>query len=280
MRELYSRLYEIFADCFPFIPMSEEIFREKISVPENRLLIRYFQKDPAAFSVINENTVVLICVHPDRQNCGTGSSLLKESEDLIRSKGYDSAVLGRGRTGIFFGAVIDTFSHRFFEKRGYTAVNGCLGMLLDPEDERSMLQYHKHSFSPEIKYMFCPEHMKTELREAVLSVEPKWVSKYSDLSRAFIAAVGNEVAAFMLINDDSHTLVTSDDSRTGQPEYLGTVPKFRNRHIGTVMLLKGIDIMRKAGCTEIYIDYTAEDTWYSRIGFEDFIWFWMGEKKF
>jgi len=279
MRELYSRLYEIFAECFPFIPMSERIFHEKISVPENKLLIRYFQNDPAAFSVINENTVVLICVHPDHQNKGTGSSLLKESEDLIRSKGYSTSVLGREKPDFFFGAVMDTFSHRFFEKRGYTALNGCLGMYLDLYGPQDTEAQQKYSCSPDIKFMFCPENMYSKLREAVASVEPKWLPKYSDCSRAFIAADGDEIAAFMLINDDSDTLATSEESRTGQPEYLGTVPKYRNRHIGTNMLLKGIDIMKKAGCTEVYIDYTSEDTWYSRIGFEDFIWFWMGEKN-
>jgi len=279
MITLYSRLYEIFAECFPFIPMSERIFREKISVPENKLLIRYFQNDPAAFSVINENTVVLICVHPDHQNCGTGSSLLRESEEFIRSKGYGSSVLGRGKTGIFFGAVMDTFSHRFFEKRGYTALNGCLGMYLDLENDQTADYEQKYICSPGIKFMFCQKEMHSKLIEAVASVEPKWTAKYSDCSRAFIALEGDEIASFMLINDDSHTLATSEDSRTGQPEYLGTVPKFRNRHIGTNMLLKGIDIMRRSGCTEVYIDYTSEDTWYSRIGFEDYIWFWMGEKK-
>lgn len=279
MTESGRELYRIFAECFPFISMSEEIFFRKISYSDNKLFIRYSEGIPYAFSVVNENTIVLICVHPDHQNHGTGSSLLRESEDYIISCGYHEAVLGRGKNRFFFGAVIDTFSHRFFEHRGYFAVNGCLSMFMDLSDFNYDELSRRYPCSSEIQIFFCPDKMKQQLIKSVAEVEPRWVSKYSDHTKVLVAADGDEVAAFVLLNDNAETPATAEGFRTGMPEYIGVTEKYRRKHIGTALMLKAAEFFRSAGCNDVYIEYTSEDTWYSRIGFEDYLWYWMGKKS-
>ncbi|WP_044974778.1 GNAT family N-acetyltransferase [Ruminococcus sp. HUN007] len=107
-----SQFFSLFSECFPMLGTAGRVMEEKLEGTD--LLVRKSGSEITGFAAVDGNTVLLVCVHPEHQGKGIGSSLLEEAEEIIRSRGYDRAVLGRSERDIFWGAVIDTMSHRFF----------------------------------------------------------------------------------------------------------------------------------------------------------------------
>lgn len=272
-------LFEIFTDCFPYIPVTENIFIRRIFDGTNRIFVEYASSVPVAFSVLNGNTVVLICVHPDFQERGIGTSLLRKCEKYISSRGYKKVVLGRSSNSLFFGAVIDNFSHRFFEKQGYTALNGCLNMVMDLSDYSYENIKEKYKCPADVSFTFYCNSDNKELITAVNDVEPKWSEKFRNTDSVIVAVRDDHIAGFLKLNTDAETLVTGDDCKVGMIEYVGVLPEYRNSGVGTNMVAYGVKLLKEALCTDAFIEYTSLDKWYSRIGFEEFIWFWMGSKN-
>lgn len=271
---------ELFQTCFPMISMSEKIISEKLK--DTDLFFRYDNDELMGFSAVLDNSLLVLCVKPEFQGKGTGTALLAESEEFIRKQGYDRIILGRSSRDFFWGAVIDTMSHRFFEKRGYTAQNGCLSMYLLCE-EFSYEEYTRRYGIPEqTEYRIFRESIPDDVAEAVRKVEPKWISHYENARRKTVitAEVSGKTAGFVIADTDARTIVTDDDCRTGLLGYVGVVPEERNRGVGLGMVAFASGYMKSEGCTEIFVNYTSLDGWYSRLGFEDYIWYWMGEKHF
>lgn len=270
---------DIFFECFPWLLCSESILTEKLK--NSRVLIKYENNKPSGFSAFSENSLLILCVRPDYQKKGTGTQLLKETENCIKEQGYDRVILGRSHRDIFWGAVMDTLSHSFFEKRGYSASNGCMSMLLSCEDFfcREIVSRIKQSEST--VYLIHKGSLPADTAAAVLSVEPKWLKYYENPEgRTYITAqVHGRTAGFMTVDTDAKTIATEDGCRTGMPGYIGVIPSERNRGIGLGMVAFALEYMKSEGCTEIFINYTSLDTWYSKIGFEEYLWYWMGEKN-
>ncbi len=281
MNNLKSSLFKIFTDCFPYIPMAGNIFSKRIFEGTNKIFVEYASSVPVGFSVLHGNTVVLICVDPDFQNKGIGKKLLKKSEEYISSHGFSNVNLGRCSNGLFFGAVIDSFSHRFFEKQGYVAFNGCLDMVMDLESYSYKNIINKYKCTTDISFEFYRQNDCKELIDAVSAVEPRWVDKFTNTENdsIIVASYNNSIAGFLKLDFDADTIITGDDSKVGMIEYVGVVPEYRNIGIGTNMVAYGAQQLKNALCTDAFIEYTSLDTWYSRIGFEEFIWFWMGSKE-
>ena len=279
MYNLKLSLYKIFTDCFPYIPITEKLFVKRIFEGTNRIFVEYASSVPVAFSVLNGNTVVLICVHPDFQKKGIGKLLLKKSEKYISSQGYRKINLGRCSNGLFFGAVMDNFSHRFFAKEGYTAFNGCLNMVMDLSEYSYQKIRDRYIFPPDVSFTYYNKENKNELITAVNTVEPKWCDRFINAQSVVVAVKDNCIVGFLRLNTDAQTLISDDNNKVGMIEYVGVLPEYRKTGIGTNIVAYGVQLLKNASCTDAFIEYTSLDTWYSRIGFEEFIWFWMGFKN-
>jgi hypothetical protein len=124
--------YDIFSQCFSFIPVQASVFCTKLD--RSTFFFAYENGKPIGFAAVRDNIIELICILPAYQKKGHGTALLAQCESFIKQSGFGSAVLGRNETDLFRGAVINNLSHRFFEKSGYVAYNGCLDMVLYTED--------------------------------------------------------------------------------------------------------------------------------------------------
>lgn len=269
----------LFTECFPMISVSESVISEKIS--DTDMFFRYEEGKLIGLSVAEGNSLLLLCVHPEYQGRGYGSSLLEETEKFIMQRGFDRVVLGRSSRDLFWGAVINSMSHRFFEKQGYTAYNGCLSMYLYTEDFSYDSLKKKYPVPGGISFVVSEDNLPPDIFDAVEKTEPRWVDFYRNYAgHTVITAHRNGVTAgFMMLDTDARTIITEDGYRTGLIGYLGIVPEERKRGTGISMLNFGIEYMKKAGCTEIFINYTSENQWYAKSGFEEYLWYWMGEKQ-
>ncbi len=268
---------ELFTVCFPMMTVSENVIMRKLE--GTKLFPRYAGNRLYAFASVSENSLLVICVHPDFRSRGTGSSLLREAEDYIAGNGYSSVLLGRSSRELFYGAVIDTMSHRFFESRGYSAANGCLSMYLTAEDFSYSDFLTDHPVTDGVVYRVSGDC--GEIRSMVAAVEPNWL-RYCDSykDRVIITAeLSGRKIGFVLADDNAETIITEDGFRTGLLGYAGVLPEYRRKGTGLGMIAFAADYLIRQGCTDVFINYTSLDEWYSGAGFEEYLWYWMGEKK-
>lgn len=269
----------IFFECFPFIPVAVSVLKEKLN---GSIFFFVYEKDTVTgFAAVEKNIIKIICVCPDFQKKGYGTSLLKECEDFIKKSGYDKVILGRNETDIFRGAVMNNMSHRFFEKHGYYAYNGCLDMMLCMEDFSYNSITEKYPCSPDVNFKICENGYTAELIAAVNEVEPKWVRNYiSDRKSSIaIAVADNNIVGFVAVDFNARTIVTYEGAKTGLIGYVGVLPSMRGKHIGINLVAFATEQLRQRGCTEAFIEYTSLESWYSRAGYEEYLWFWLGEKN-
>ncbi len=273
-----SELYNIFTSCFPYIPVAERLFLKKISSDKYRFFIRYNNNNPVAFAAVSGNSIALLCVVPEMQKMGHGTALLNECEKFIINEKCRTVILGRGSSDFFFGAVINNFSHNFFEKKGYRAYNGCLNMVLNLDEFSYSYIGTKYKNPENVVYEIYNDRDYIQLITAVSSVEPKWIAHYTKASDILVAKKEGRIVGFTIYDCDAETLVTAENEKTGALEYVGVIPGERKKGIGINMVAFATQILKNSSCNKAFIYYTCLDKWYSKLGYQDFLWFWMGEK--
>ena len=132
MEEL-KMMYECFRKAFIEYDLRYECFCHKLSWGKNTYLTRFVDNKLVAFSVVRKDSISILCVDPDFQNQGYGSSLLKESEELIEKEGFNKVNLGGG---FFLACPLrgKGIKDNFFSKRGYRGTSTCYEMKMDLKD--------------------------------------------------------------------------------------------------------------------------------------------------
>lgn len=116
-------LYDVFQKAFVDTSVSYEEFISRLDLNDSTVL-KYFEPETGeliGFSVVRENCISLLCVLPEHQNKGIGTTLLKQSENLIAANGYNEIFLGyKGETtSLFKGVPLSKENYLFFSKHQY-----------------------------------------------------------------------------------------------------------------------------------------------------------------
>ena len=107
-----------------------------------------------------------------------------------------------------------------------------------------------------------------ELKKAVALVDEDWVQYFDEESPVFCAYLGNRIASFCLVEEDSGCMLAVPGSRVGSIGCVGTVPEFRCRGIGLRMVDLATVHLKKEGFDKVYIHYTHVDHLYAKLGYE------------
>ena len=155
----------------------------------------------------------------------------------------------------------------FFEKEYIRAMDEetvCDEMILrldefDPEGYRkdfdSSVSFGLYRGSPE------------ELHASVGKVVPAWLHLYDGRSRVYCGFIGGKIASFCMIEDMGKHILDGQAVKIGGPGCVGTVPEFRNRGIGLVMVRDVTQILKEEGYDFSYIHYTGVAPWYRKLGY-------------
>jgi len=106
------------------------------------------------------------------------------------------------------------------------------------------------------------------LKEAVGQVEEGWVQSYNGKHRAYCGYIGGRIASFCLIEDMGVHTIGGRTMKIGGPGCVGTLPEYRCRGIGLVMVRNVTRILQEEGYDYGYIHYTGSPAWYARLGYE------------
>lgn len=238
-------------------------------------------------SVINENTIYLLCVDKSSQNKGIGTKLLLESEAYIKSKGFANVILGAGKDYIMPGVPKNDGAHGFFMKFGYThswGDNGCIDMH-QALNGFTWNDYVIGDMIKEIRYRWADENDYENTLKCVLDAEESFASYYQDeviykhnsTTPVLIAEKNNEVFGAVMVNFEDGL-----SDKSGTLDCLVTAQEHRGKGIATTLTTLGTKHLKDIGMQNVYLCYTYTDiaSMYRRIGYEVCMEYFMGEKLF
>lgn len=127
-------------------------------------------------------------------------------------------------------------------------------------------EVYRKSFDSSVSFGFFEGGLK-ELHAEVEKVIPSWVPLYDGKSRVYCGFVDGRIASFCMIEDMGKHILDGQAVKIGGPGCVGTVPEFRNRGIGLVMVRDVTQILKEEGYDFSYIHYTGVAPWYRKLGY-------------
>ena len=106
-----------------------------------------------------------------------------------------------------------------------------------------------------------------ELHAAVEKVVAEWLDFYHEKSRVYCGFVNGKIASFCIIEDMGEHLLDGNRIRIAGPGCVGTVPEYRNKGIGLMMVRDVTQILKEERYDLSYIHYTGVAPWYHRLGY-------------
>lgn len=272
-----QNIYEIFHLSFPQLAISKEQFERKIHLSSCQCLTAEEDGKLVGFSLIQGNTVMLLCVLSEFRGKGIGSKLLSQSEDAIKQAGFQRAVLGLGEHTYLFQGVpmfCEETVH-FFEKRGYKADEISVDMSM-PLGTFSKDKCSIRSCAGDVSFRYVTPEEHEQLLSAVKQAEPDWTHYFEHTSCPVLVAVENgEILGFCIVDPDGAPLFAD----TGEIGCVGVIPSARKRGIGLQMVAAATEELQRKGCKNGFLGFTYLEHWYAKLGYRACIRYWMGEKE-
>ncbi len=108
-----EEIFEIYKRNLPFITREKEVVLQILGNKHNIILEKRNKSNKlTGISVINGNTLLLLCVDAGYRNQGIGTGLLEKSEQIVKDNGYKKIVAGNGYDYIMPGVPT---SRRYFD---------------------------------------------------------------------------------------------------------------------------------------------------------------------
>ncbi len=156
----------------------------------------------------------------------------------------------------------------FFEKKYIQSLpEDCIYEEMILQLEKFESHKYERAFDTSITFGFF-EGERTELLEAVGKVDSDWQEYFSGESRAFCGYFNGKVVSFCLVDNMGTYKINGQILKIGGPGCVGTLPEYRNRGIGLMMVKKATQILMEEGYDYSYIHYTHVAKWYAKLGYE------------
>ncbi len=299
--QLGQEILTVFKRNFPFIVKDDNSILEMASDKDSVLLEKRNEEgELIGVSLVNRNTILMLCVNKEYRKLGIGSWLLEESEKRIQEAGYDEVKAGVGNGYLMPGVptskryvdaeneclhnALDESASDFFEKRGYIHTDD--GNIFDM---RFFLKdFCREEFSvgdtiEGIVYRFATMEDREKVWECTddaLQEFTQWyqeASLYSSdiLPKVMIATDGKEVLGALLVE------IADEKIKLGTIGCTSVRKSGRGRHIATNMVILATKYLRDMGMEEAYLSYTYSglERLYGAAGYKICVYFMMAKKS-
>lgn len=275
-------MLRIYNQSMPRLLTDMEFFTDRLGLSrESGVLLANVNDALGGFAVVEEDALLMLCVKPEFRGKGVGSRLLKEAEELIRSKGFTRAVLGHSAKRYLCQGVPCIFGSeavRFFEKRGYAA-----------DWTSTDLSVWLPNFSVEELYIPpLPKSVNLRAAEpadrpailyAVEQVKPAWTRFFENSKDPVcVAEEAGEIIGFVSL-EGKIPFARNFAADVGGIGCLGVIPSCRCRGVGRRLAAFATDEIKRMGFGVCYAGYTYLEDWYLSVGYDVVGRFWMGEKE-
>lgn len=301
---MIEELIKIFRKNFPFIVRDENTVK---SILENKDNIIFEKRDNrnnlVGVSVVNQNTILLLCVNKEYRNQGIGTSLLKESEDYIKKQGYKEVNIGVGYDYLMPGVPtnkmvyeealekdniykdIDDTAYNFFKHKGYFHSwedANCFDMRLDLEN----FKQDNYEIGESINGITYTWAKLSDLEQIIKCTNDACedFSQYYKNEKLYNKGNSQTVLIAKDGEDVVGTLIVSNET---EAKGLGSVgctavkQSHRGKHIGVNLVILGTKYLKDIGLKQAYLGYTYTglDKMYGYAGYKICIYYFMAKKQ-
>ncbi len=112
------------------------------------------------------------------------------------------------------------------------------------------------------------EGNRAELLKVVEQVDSDWAEFFGGEDRVFCGYHNGKVVSFCHVNNIGTYEVNGQKLKIGGPGCVGTLPEYRDKGIGLIMVKKATQILKDEGYDYSYIHYTYVAQWYAKLGYE------------
>ena len=296
-----NKYCDIFRRNFPYVSRENKTIKE-ILENKNNIVIekRNEQGELIGISIINKNTILMLCVDEQYRNKGLGTILLNESEKIIKENGYDEIKVGVGFDYLAPGiptskkyyaseneklySGLNTKSSDFFEKRGYIhSWNcNCFDMFL-PLKEFDKTDYSIGSVIDGILYRWATIEDLDNIVKCVDDAEENF-TKYYKNEKLYDETNNQRVLVALRDNEVVGTLIVSVETEAKDLGCVGcTTVKHscRGKHIGVNIVIVGTNYLKDIGLTNANLSYTytGMDHMYGYSGYKISCYYMIARKK-
>ncbi len=296
-----NEFFEIYKRNFPFIVRADNTVAYILENKSNKFITkRNEQNRLIGLSVINNDTIILLCVDREYRNKGIGTELLKMSEETIFGEGYNEVTVGAGFDYIMPGVPIPKGYFKsenesiysnvsegagcFFTKRGYSHSWGCdcFDMRL-PLTDFTKEKYTIGDTIDDINYRWAKLSDLDEICRCTddacmdFTTYYKYENLYNENSsqRVLIAVKNNEVAGALIVS------VEADGAGLGSVGCTAVKRSFQGKHIAVNLVTLGTKYLKDSGMREAFLGYTYTglDHLYGYAGYKICIYYMMAKKE-
>ena len=296
-----NKYYDIFRRNFPYVSREDKTINEILENKDNIVIEKRNEQDELiGVSIINKNTILMLCVEEKYRNKGIGMILLNESEKIIKENGYDEIKVGVGFDYLAPGiptskkyyaseneklySGLNTKSSDFFEKRGYIHSWGCncFDMFLTLK-EFDKTDYSIGSVIDGILYRWATIEDLDNIVKCVDDAEENF-TKYYKNEKLYDETNNQRVLVALRDNEVVGTLIVSVETEAKDLGCVGcTTVKHscRGKHIGVNIVIVGTNYLKDIGLTNANLSYTytGMDHMYGYSGYKISCYYMMARKK-
>lgn len=302
--ELTQEIYNLFKENLPFVIRAEETAKNIINNSKNIVFEKRENNKLIACAIVNENTIILLCVDQSYKNRGIGSDLLKQCEKLIFDNGFDSVVLGAGFDYLVPGvptskkftasvnenlnSQLNSYASDFFEKRGYVHSWGqcnCFDMCMplsktievDSQigDEINGVLYRWAVLSDLNAITECVDDA-CQYGDESFSEYYRNETLYNEdsLQRVLVACKQEVIVGAVIVS------IGVEKKDVGSVGCTSVCTSQTHKGIGTTLILLGTKFLQSLGLKNAFLGYTYSglDFMYGKSGYEICTYYFMGRK--
>ena len=300
-----NKYYDIFKRNFPYVSREEKTIDNILDNKENIIIEKNNDNNEIiGVSIINKNTILMLCVDKEYRNKGIGTYLLNESEKIIRENGYKEIIVGVGFNYLAPGiptskkyvdsvyeklySMLDESASNFFEKRGYIHSWDC--NCFDMNMSLSEFDKNEYSIGDTINGIYYRWANINDLNniikcadDACMYQDEKFSKYYSNVNlykdnnnqKVLVALKDNEIVGALIISIETEN---KDLGCVGC-----TCVSFKETHqgIGTNLVMLGTKYLKDIGLKNANLSYTYTglDKLYGYSGYRISCYYMMARKK-
>ena len=280
MRELL----EIYHRNFPNNIRNEEIVKKILSNPDNHIIENRIDDKLIGVSVINKNTVLMLCVDEEYRCKGIGTKLLNQSEKYILEQRYDKVNVGAGYDYLMPGVPINETNISFFERRFYKHSWGndeCFDMDMELKD--TICDYNLNNIVNGIKYRLATIKDLDEIKKCTDDAYKNFTKYYMNTN---LYNLDND--QIVLVAEDNGeicgTLIISKETEAPNMGSVGcttTKHNHQGKGVATTMVQIGTKYLKDIGLKYGHLGYTYSglDKMYGKAGYKVSTKYFMAEKS-
>ena len=295
-----EELFKLFKLNLPFIVKNDDKAKEILNNKDNKIIEERINNELIGVSVINKNTILLLCVNKEYRNKDIGSKLLEKSEKLIKENGYDEIVLGVGFDYLMPGVPtskryyeyehenlykkINEDASNFFAKHGYVHSWDC--NCFDMRFELENFDGYKYSIGDTIDGIYYRWATVNDIDSICIctdDAEESFTKYYKNTKlyktdndqRVLIALKDNEVVGTLIVSNEN------EGKGIGSIGCTSVKHSYRGKHIAVNMTILATKYLKELGLKEGFLGYTYTglDHLYGYAGYKICIYYMMGKKK-